>query len=176
MEMIDDPDMKEIVDEFCSEALTLFDQLEECLNDFEDDPSDRSRLELFGQLIDRIMGTAQSLGATEIATFCELGKIIGYKSSQTNDAPLLNVVAAILFDAVDLLRKMIKNVQNRDQASLQSLNTQAFVKRLKWLSDKFKDIDRASCAAEVSGGIVGGDAQDNMSQNSIDDLMASLGM
>ena len=174
MDMLNDPEMKEIIDGFCDEAIELFDQLEDALNDFEDNPSDRGKLELFGQIIDRVMGTAQSIGATEIATFCELGKIIGYKSSQTDDAPLLNVVAAILFDAVDMLRKMIQNLQNKDNASLQSLNTQAFVKRLNWLSDKFKDIDRASCSFEDKG--VGGDSKDNMSQNSIDDLMATLGL
>jgi hypothetical protein len=69
---------------------------------------------------------------------------------------------------------MINNIKNKQDTSLATLNTAAFGKRLKWLSDKFKDIDRASCSIEKEG--VGGDAQDNLSQNSIDDLMASLGL
>lgn len=173
MDLLNDPSMKEIVDEFCQESIELFDQLEDTLDQLEDNPTDTAKLELFGQIIDRVMGAAQSIGATEIGTFCELGKVIGYKSSQTKDKPLLEVVIAILFDAVDLLRKMVENLQNKDATSLKSMNTQAFVKRLKWLSDKFRDIDRASCSY---GEGIGGDASNNMEQNSIDDLMASLGL
>ncbi len=173
-DMLNDPSMKEIVDEFCQESLELFDQLEDVLDELEDNPTDSAKLELFGQIIDRVMGAAQSIGATEIGTFCELGKVIGYKSSQTNDPQLLSIVVAILFDTVDLLRKMIENLQHKDSASLKNMNTQAFVKRLRWLSDKFKDIDRASCSFTEEG--VGGDASDNMSQSSIDDLMDSLGL
>ena len=47
-------------------------------------------------------------------------------------------------------------------------NTKAFGTRLNWLSAKFKDIDRASCAIDPAAG--------NLSQTSIDDLMQSLGL
>jgi molecular chaperone GrpE (heat shock protein) len=55
MDMLNDPEMKEIVDDFCNEALELFDQLEEALEDFEDNPSDTSKLELFGLIIERVI-------------------------------------------------------------------------------------------------------------------------
>ena len=174
MDLLNDPSMREIVEGFCEEAEQLFDELEDILEELEDNPTDNGKLEKFGQVIDRVMGAAASIGATDIATFCELGKTIGYKSSQVKDLPLLNVVIAILFDSVDLLRKMITEIKTQKAGQLSELNTDAFVKRLRWLSDKFKDIDRASCSFEKKG--TGSDAQDNMEQSSIDNLMASLGL
>ena len=165
MSMVNDPSMKEIIVDFCDEAESLFDQLQISLEIVEDIPNNTKELEKFGQIIDRIMGAAKSIGATEIATFCELGKIIGYKSSQINDIPLIEVVVAILFDSLDLLRKMIKSLRDGNDQSMKNLNTKAFVTRLNWLSAKFKDIDRASVA-------IG----DNLNQNAIDDLMQNLGL
>lgn len=165
MNLYEMPEYKEIVIDFCTESEQLFDQLETHLTNLEDDLSNTSELEKFGQIIDRIMGAAKSIQASEIATFCELGKVIGYKSSQVRDIPLLEVVVAILFDALDLLRKMIKSMRDGNNNSMKNLNTKAFTTRLNWLSNKFKDIERSSCA--ING---------NLNQNSIDDLMKSLGL
>lgn len=165
MSFINDPMMKEIVEDFCLEAESLFDQMDACIQKLENNPLDTKELEKFGQMIDRIMGAAKSIGATEIATFCELGKVIGYKSSQTREVPLLEVVIAILGDTVDMLRKMIKALKLGDDRCLNKLNSKAFVTRLQWLSAKFKDIERSSC--KIDG---------NLSQNSIDDLLQSLGL
>ena len=167
MQPVDDP---EIIEDFCRESEDLFDQLEEALENLEDDPQNSTELENFGQIIDRVMGAARSIGAEEIATFCELGKVIGYKSSQTEDLPLINVVIAVLFDAVDLLRKMVEGLKHGSNDPLKGLNTKAFGTRLKWLSEKFKHIERASLESEVKKD----DSQ--MDQGSIDDLMASLGL
>lgn len=167
MSMLNDPSMKEIILDFCEEAEVLFDQLEQSLELTEEDPANTKELEKFGQIIDRIMGAAKSIGATEIATFCELGKVIGYKSSQIKDVPLIEVVVAILFDSLHMLRKMILALKEGNDRSMANLNTKAFGTRLNWLSAKFKDIDRASCAIEPKGAL---------SQNSIDDLMQSLGL
>jgi chemotaxis protein histidine kinase CheA len=163
--MLTDPSMREIVIDFCDESDALFDQLETHLSNLEENPKNSRELELFGQIIDRIMGAAKSLGASDVAQFCELGKLIGYKSSQINDIPLIEVVVAVLFDAVHMLRKMIQALRDGNNDCMNKLNTKAFGTRLTWLSNKFKDIERSSCA--VNG---------NLEQNSIDDLMKSLGL
>ncbi len=170
MSLIDDPSMKEIVIDFCNESAILFDQLEATLEELETDLLNTIQLEMFGQIIDRIMGAAKSIGATEIANFCELGKLIGYKSSQTKDEALLNIVVAVLFDTVDILRKMIEALRTGNSAVLKTLSTDAFSSRLRWLSDKFKHIDRASCAIGKA------DEKSRMNQGSIDDLLESLGL
>ena len=165
MSMFDDPSMKEIVIDFCDESDRLFDQLEGHLTNLENDPKSGKDLESFGQLIDRIMGAAKSIGADEIAKFCELGKLIGYKSSQVKEVPLVEVVVGVLFDALHMLRKMNQSLRDGNDKCMNKLNTKAFGTRLTWLSEKFKDIERASCALDG-----------NLSQNSIDDLMKSLGL
>ncbi len=168
MNILNDPSMKEIVEDFCAEADSLFDQLENSLTLLEEDPTNSQELEKFGQVIDRIMGAAKSIGAAEIATFCELGKVIGYKSSQVHEIPLIEVVVAILFDSLHMLRKMNQSLREGNEKCMEKLNTKAFVTRLNWLSEKFKDIERASCAIEKR--------PNNLSQSSIDDLMKSLGL
>lgn len=165
MNMLNDPSMREIVIDFCDESDKLFDQLEGHLNILESDPKNSRELENFGQVIDRIMGAAKSIGAEEIAKFCELGKLIGYKSSQITDAPLIEVVVGVLFDAVHMLRKMNQALRDGNDKCMNKLNTKAFGTRLTWLSNKFKDIERSSVA--IDG---------NLNQNSIDDLMKSLGL
>ena len=169
MNLLDDPSMKEIVDDFCKESFELFTELEECLEKLEDEPTLTEELEKFGQIIDRIMGAAKSVGADDVATFCELGKTIGYKSSQIKDNALLEVVVAILFDAVEILKKMITKIQTKENHGLKTINTDAFGTRLRWLADKFKNIERSSVAYEEEEAQV-------LDQTSIDDLMSSLGL
>ncbi len=174
MDMLTDPDMKEIVDEFCDESSGLLAGLESLLEEMEDDGPDSKKLENFGQMIDRIMGAAKSLGANEVGTFCELGKIIGYKSSQVSDnAPLLEVVVAILFDAVDILNLMIENIKKGEGQSLNSINTEKFIERMKWLSDKFKDIERSSVVIKDSGN---SKLKDKLDNDDIDKLLNRLNM
>jgi chemotaxis protein histidine kinase CheA len=165
MNMFDDPSMKEIIIDFCDESDKLFDQLENHLTELETNPKNVRELEKFGQIIDRIMGAAKSIGAEEIAKFCELGKLIGYKSSQIHDIPLIEVVVGVLFDALHMLRKMNLALREGNNQCMNKLNTKAFGTRLVWLSEKFKDIERSSVA--IDG---------NLSQTTIDDLMKSLGL
>jgi chemotaxis protein histidine kinase CheA len=170
MAILNDPSMKEIVNEFCSESLVLVDELNAILEIFEEDPSAPAILEDFGQIIDRIMGAAKSIGAQDIATFCELGKIIGYKSGQTTDVALLNVVSAVLFDATDLLKKMIEALSSGDGHLLKNVNTTAFASRLRWLSEKFKNIERSTCNYSSKAN------KEQLDQGSIDQLIESLGL
>lgn len=170
MSALNDPNFKEIIVDFCNECDGLIDELELTLEALEEDPRLVESLEMFGQKIDRIMGAAKSIGAEEIATLSELGKTIGYKSSQVTDAPLIEVVVAILFDSLDIMRILVDSLRNDLRKNMSQLNTKAFVTRLKWLSEKFKDIERSSVAIDK------GHNPNSLNQNSIDDLLKSLGL
>ena len=80
----------------------------------------------------------------------------------------ITVVVAILYDAIDLLGLMITKIKTGNSKVLKQLNTEAFGTRLKWLSNKFKDIDRASCSIEKDS--------KELDQESIDQLMQNLGL
>ncbi|MBF0362112.1 MAG: hypothetical protein HQK49_13940 [Oligoflexia bacterium] len=175
MSLFDDPNIdKELVIEFCNESDALVSELEKILGELEQNPKQNGKFGEFGQRIDRIMGASKAFGLSEVATFCELGKTIGYKADQTDDTKLLNVVVAVLFDAVYLLSKMIAQVRTGNNNILKNLNTKAFTTRLKWLSDKFKHIERGSCVLTKK-------KEDQpektvLDQSAIDDLMKSLGL
>jgi superfamily II DNA/RNA helicase len=64
-----------------------------------------------------------------------------------------------------MLRKMNQALREGNDKCMNKLNTKVFATRLTWLSEKFKDIERSSCA--ING---------NLNQDSIDDLMKSLGL
>lgn len=141
---INDPDMKEIVIEFCDESDGLLEKLRDTLDDFEDDPSKGELLEEFGQTIDRIMGAAKTLGLNDLGQLCQMGKIIGYKGSQAKEQALKEVTGGVLFDLTDLLEVLLTNV--REGKTEHEYNVDAFKDRLQWLAGKLKHIERASCA------------------------------
>jgi len=164
---LNDPSMKEIVDEFCDESLELCKEMVNILEDFEDNPKESSLLEVYGQMVDRIMGAALTLGLDRIGTICKLCKSIGYKASQSADLKLNGVVVNILLDAVDLIEELLTALKTNKEKK--EVNFEAFISRLNWISDKFKHITRASVAAGNSEESSKDDAEVDF-----DDLIAQL--
>jgi len=138
----DDPEMKEIVKGFLQETRGLITEMEEILEQFEEDPDDKALLEHFGQKIDRIMGTAETLEFEMIGKICKMGKLIGYKASQNNDVNLNLIVSGILSDCLLLLSGLADALEKNQPEPKQQID--AFLSRLKWLTEKFKHIDRSS--------------------------------
>jgi len=143
---LDDPDMKEIVDEFCDESDGLLEEIRDILFEFEDNPTNPSALEQFGQVIDRIMGASKTLGLSDIGHLCQMGKIIGYKGSQVGEQPLQEVTCGVLMDLCDFLEELLTNLRNSRKET--DYDIDAFKGRLQWLAAKFRHIDRASCEIE----------------------------
>ncbi|MAX67839.1 MAG: hypothetical protein QF441_05330 [Bacteriovoracaceae bacterium] len=168
MSMLQDPEMAEIVDDFCKESEKIYEQLEEMLEDYEE-TKDPKKLEEFGQVIDRIMGAAKSVDAVQTGVYCELGKTISYKASQSMDKALLDIVVAVLFDTVEILQVMNKNIEKIKEEKVSGINLETFSTRLRWLADKFKDIQRSSVA-------IGANEKQLGDQKSIDDLLSDLGL
>lgn len=162
---INDPDMFEIVLEFCDESETLLEQCLNCLEEFEDDPTQTPFLEKYRQIIDRMMGAAATLGFNEIASLCEMGKIIGYKSSQGDQQALNEMACGILMDLTDLLEILVTNL--KEKKNEHDFDIPSFSSRLQWLADKFKHIERASCDFEAED-------DEAISSSELDDLISGL--
>lgn len=147
--MIDhnDSSMKEIISAFCEESQGLLQELQQILEKLEDDNTQSALFEKYGQIVDRIMGAADSMGFTSIGSIAKMGKLIGYKASQTGAAALRELAISILFDANDTLLKMIDNLE-KGRSPTDSISLTSLSERLKWLADKFKDIKRASVGFE----------------------------
>lgn len=166
MSMLKDPDMDEVVVEFCEESLGLCTKLESILDDIEDDKENVKLLEEFGQTIDRIMGAAKSLEANQVGLYAELGKSISYKASQSEDIKLRDLTVAVLFDTVEIMTMLLENIEESREEKAPGFDTNAFASRLRWLADKFKDIKRASVAIEGDSGY----------NEDIDALLKDLGL
>jgi len=163
-----DPSMKEILDDFVLECDSQVKVIEDILFELEDDLTNNALFEKFGQVIDRMMGAAKSLEISEVAVLCELGKTLGYKSSQIQDEKLRSIVVAVMFDAIDLLRILNQKLKHSDELKISEISTEAFVNRMRWLGDKFANINRSS--------VVIGNTDNIMEQNDINDLLKQLGM
>jgi chemotaxis protein histidine kinase CheA len=168
MSMLQDPEMAEIIEDFCKESESIYNDLEAMLEDYEDN-QDSKKLEEFGQVIDRVMGAAKSVDANQTGLYCDLGKTISYKASQSMDKALLDIVVAVLFDTVEILQVMNKTIASDKIEKVSGINLEAFGTRLRWLADKFKDIQRSSVS-------IGADDTKLDDQKSIDDLLADLGL
>ncbi len=170
MPMLQDPEMAEIVEDFCKESESIYNNLEQLLEQYEERPKS-SLLEEFGQIIDRVMGAAKSIGAKHTGTYCELGKTISYKASQSMDKALLDIVVAVLFDTVEILMVMNQNIAKEKVEKVSGINLVTFATRLRWLEEKFKNVQRASVT-------IGAEAEGTQmaDQESIDNLLASLGL
>lgn len=132
---------KELIRGFCEETDSLINELIQITQVFED-TKDSTLLEEFGQVIDRIMGAAYTLELDEIGRFCELGKKIGYKASQSKNPKLMELAGPILADAAEILNAMIKDLLNEKSENPHRQQLEAFKSRLKWFLEKFQDIQR----------------------------------
>ncbi len=173
MSALRDEGMQEIVDEFLVESLELVDEMDEVLENAEENPKQSPEsLEKFGLLIDRIMGTAKSLGLEQLGAFCELGKTVGYKGSQINDQKTLSITVGVLFDALDVLKIALEKTKKSEEKIFETGQAKALFSRLQWLSTQFAHIQRSS----VAFGQQSTDSKEDLEQKSIDELLANFGL
>lgn len=141
----------ELVQIFKDESDVLLQELQGILEKLEEDTQLEEvskNLELYGQVVDRMMGAAKSLSFNRIGKLCELGKMVGYKSSQAKDENLNQIVIAFLFDATEHLKEMIINLPSSESQDAKIAMSATLMSRLKWLVEKFKHIERGSVAIE----------------------------
>ncbi len=105
-----------IVVDFQTESKSLIDQMIEILETCESDFTKVKNLEQYGQIVDRIMGAAQSIAMEvkdqaflkNIGDYAALCKMVGYKASQIKSNPqFYDVCVALLFDATAMRNSMV---------------------------------------------------------------------
>ena len=173
--------MDELLGDFKQESLGLIEDTLVLLEDIEGVVSRIKELENFGQIIDRIMGGAKSLETlitnssylSEIGTYAEICKLVGYKGSQIEDNPIFfNVVVALLLDAVEVLQKFISDLGAKTQCSVSETLSNTLLERLRWVDTQFPKDTRGTLSLDKSP-----ENKDEGALNSseIDDLLKSLG-
>lgn len=173
----------EILKDFIEETKSLIAQMQEILQEVEEDITLASRLENYGQLVDRIMGGARVMAMDmdikdphhpihKIADYTGICKAVGYKTSQLKEnVGFYQVCVALLMDATDILEELIQEVEkNSASFNLKLLVPQTLIDRLKWVSEKFSTEFRSSVEIKT------GNTSQKMTQDEIDKLMAKLGL
>ncbi len=145
---LNDPEMAEILSDFCQESKKICAELDSIIDDIDDEDCEQMKTELerYGQTIDRVMGASKSLGLNQIGKLCELGKTISYKASQVSEQPLLALVVSSMADCTQTLKQLIDRVEVDHREDIPNFNLKAFLERLIWLEGKFSNISRSSVA------------------------------
>lgn len=146
---------KEIIDSFREESGPILDELEEIVEKLEDASGEYpSQLMLdFSQRIDRIMGTAMTValddpehtGPARIGQLSELCKFMGQQAAATKRSELLPIFAAFWADTIEVIRELIKKLEDKEGCKSVANNYSAVLKkRLEWLSKQSgKSLDPA---------------------------------
>lgn len=167
---------KEIVEDFVRESKSLIEELIDLLESIEGDFSQVQKLADYGNNVDRIMGGAKSLALMAppdhalhmISDYAALCKAVGYKASQIIDnEQFYDISVALLLDATETLEILLNNI-HESTATLKENIPQAFIERLRWVSNQFSEGFAASVGA--------GAAPKKMAQSEIDDLLKKLGL
>ncbi|WP_413613403.1 hypothetical protein [Bdellovibrio sp. HCB-110] len=159
-----------------NESKSLIEELIDLLESIEGDFSQVQKLADYGNNVDRIMGGAKSLAMMAppdhalhmISDYAALCKAVGYKASQiTDNEQFYDVCVALLLDATETLSALLNNI-HKDGKLLKETIPQAFIERLRWVSNQFSE------AYSMSVGT--GTAPQKLKQSEIDDLLKKLGL
>lgn len=174
---------QEIIEEFVTESQGLIDELKSLLEEADGNPSLAGHLEQYGQRVDRIMGSAQSLAQTfaegwdgapllnQMGDYAAICKSVGYKASQIRDNEhFFNVCVAFLIDSTDLLEKLLLRIKKNEITTVGEILTKTLIDRLRWINEQFRENVRATV------GSTSAETNAKLSRNEIDDLLKKLGL
>jgi len=107
---------------------------------------DLASFEDFGQMIDRIYGTAATLGYDEIATYTKHLKDVCYMASQTQNERGHRKVLQMMIECISLLEELKDCIYDKDQLYMFSRRMKVEGARAEKLGRaEFYSIDRKSC-------------------------------
>ena len=174
MSMIDDRSLKD----FVAESKTLVKALLVKLDEMEGHPELARLFSDCGNLVDRIMGGAKSLGLQApkdhgihiVSDYTSICKIVSYKGAEIerND-DLFNAIHAFLFDATEIL-DLLLNRMDSPASEIKKTISSNFIERLKWISQQFQK------TLSESEGEISDPVDTSLSQDDIDNLMKKLGV
>lgn len=102
----------ELLDAFAAELLEIKKELEPIMAVLKTDPNRPEPYERFAQCMNRIYGTASTLGYKEIGIYCDAINKICYKCSQTQNIYAMGQVKELCAVAFGLLEKFSTVIKN----------------------------------------------------------------
>lgn len=138
----------ELVDEFVAEIKTIHKDLQLIVNtQLKSTKMEKSLFEKFGQLVDRIYGTAMTLGYIEIGKYFLAMKEISYMSSQCDREVCQKKALRMMMECVDNMEKICGCIHKKEELkSLNRLFVVEIAKVERLAKTDFHDITRKSVA------------------------------
>jgi hypothetical protein len=141
-------DQKELIDAFISEVKTIHLELKVIVTAQLKTPKmDKALFEKFGQLIDRIYGTATTLGYVDIGKYLLAVKSVSYLSSQCDREIGQKKALRMMMECVDYIEKIYININNKEALkNLYRLLLGEIAKADRLTKTDFQNITRKSIA------------------------------
>ena len=138
----------ELVDDFVEEIKSIHIELKLIVNTQLKTPKmDKVLFEKFGQFIDRIYGTATTMGFIEIGKYLQVMKAISYMSSQCNNEVGQKKALRMMMECVDNIEKIFTAVYNKEEMkNLVRIFTVEIAKAERIAKTDFQKITRKSVA------------------------------
>lgn len=143
-----DPDHFQEVQKFCEISLQKLDNCEQLLDGFEN-TNETSYLEKFSSENQSLLDLSQKFEVLYIPALFNLGQKISIQSSQVNDEELLNVVSAVLYDLVDVLKTLFNEIKNNQNEDISDINLDALKSRFVWINEKLQDYQISTNPAKI---------------------------
>lgn len=144
MELQNDPEM---IAAFSEELQLIVNELTPVAESLRTNPNQPKLFEKFGQVIDRVYGTAATMGYKEIADYCRMMKSVTYKCSQSPNVYAQGQVRDLIMNAVQFMKKTQTIVQDPAQVKKIQYAMQKERERADELQRKlFNTIKRTSVA------------------------------
>jgi len=153
-----------VLQEFCDESIGLLKDMEKIIEQIEDKEIPFNRITEYTDYVNGIMGTSSVLGLEGISSFCQLTKIISEHILHYEQPELRDVVIGVLGDSNSFLTNLMGEIRVGDESTMKNIGKEGFIKRLTWLSDKFK----------LTGDDQNEEDAPEMDQSAIDALLESM--
>lgn len=141
-------EQNELIDDFVAEIKAIHKDLSVIVNTQLKSPKiDKALFEKFGQLVDRIYGTAMTLGYTEIGKYLLSIKNISYLSSQCDREVGQKKALRMMMECVDNIDKICSAIYKKEE--LKTLNRfflGEIAKAERMAKNEFQNITRKSVA------------------------------
>jgi hypothetical protein len=138
----------ELINDFIAEIKTIHLELKDIVTiQLKTPKMDKQLFEKFGQLIDRIYGTATTLGYKDIGNYLLAVKNVSYLSSQCDREIGQKKALRMMMECVDYIEKIYLNLKNKE--ALKNLYRLFLVENAKadrMAKTEFQNITRQSVA------------------------------
>ncbi|MFA6236307.1 MAG: hypothetical protein WC635_03180 [Bacteriovorax sp.] len=137
----------ELIEDFIAEIKTLHIDLKVIVTKLDSPKMEKALFEKFGQMVDRIYGTAMTLGYTEIGKYLLAIKNISYLSSQSDRELGQKKALRMMMDCVDNIEKICLIIYKKDElAKLERSFLQEIARADHLTKTEFQNITRKSIA------------------------------